>query len=705
MTLRLGTKTPAFAKASAGQRAAKVERAAPGARVVRRVEHLREQIRHHDYRYYVLDRPTISDAAYDALMRELQALEAQYPALVTPDSPTQRVAGQVREGFRTVPHRAPLLSLESTTEPEAVHQFDHRIRADLDSSARYVVEPKFDGLSIEVVYERGRLVSASTRGDGQRGEDVTANIRTIRAVPLRLRDTHVPIPQLLAVRGEVLMRRAEFAALNERLRRAGEPLFANPRNAAAGSVRQLDPRITAQRSLDVYFYDVLAIEGGGRVDASSDYTDWMRAWGLRISPHRRLGSNAGDILAYRERMAMARESLDVEMDGIVAKVDNLAARDRLGSTAKHPRWAIGVKFEARSATTRLERIEVQVGRTGVLTPVAVLRPVEIGGVTVSRATLHNWGELARKRIRAGDTVEVVRAGDVIPEIVRRVEPSHRLAVLPRPPATCPACHARVVRRGPFRLCPNAIGCPAQRMRAIEHFASRDAFDIAGLGPSTIQLLVDRGMVRTVADLFTMTDDDLRVLPRFGAVAATRLAAALEAAKRVDLARFLFAVGIPDVGTATARRLSQRFRTLAAIRRAPEAQLAATPEVGSAAARQIVEFFKRPSSQAVIDALLQHGVRIVPQRARAARAMTGQSVVFTGALDTMTRADAERLVEQHGGRPMRTITRGTSLVVAGSAPGSKLDRAKALGIPILSEREFLRRYPNLRRKRPATGEPP
>jgi DNA ligase (NAD+) len=667
------------------------------------VEHLREQIRHHDYRYYVLDRPSISDAAYDALMRELQTLEVQHPALVTPDSPTQRVAGQMREGFRTVPHRAPLLSLESTTDAEAVRQFDRRMRAGLGPSVGYVLEPKFDGLSIEVVYDRGQLASASTRGDGRRGEDVTANVRTIRAVPLRLRDGPVPVPRLLAVRGEVLMRRAEFAALNERLRRAGERLFANPRNAAAGSVRQLDPRITAQRSLNVYFYDVLAIEGGGTAEASSEYADWMRAWGLRMSPHRRLGSSAADIIAYRERMAMARDSLDVEIDGIVAKVDNLAARDRLASTAKHPRWALGVKFEARSATTRLERIEVQVGRTGVLTPVAVLRPVHIGGVTVTRATLHNWHELVRKRIRVGDVVEVVRAGDVIPEIVGRVEPSHRAGARPRPPVHCPACHARVVQRGPFRLCPNTIGCSAQALRAIEHFASRDAFDIDGLGPSTIQLLVDHGLVRTVADLFAITDDDLRGLPRFGAVAATRLAAAIEKARRVDLARFLVALGIPDVGTATARRLAQRFRTLAAIRRATQAQLAATPEVGPAAARRIVEFFKRPSSRAVIDALVGHGATIVPHRERAAgAALAGRSVVFTGALETMTRADAERLVEQHGGRAMRTVTHGTSLVVAGSAPGSKLDRASALGVPILSEREFLRRYPILRREREQRG---
>jgi DNA ligase (NAD+) len=669
--------------------------ATAGRGAVGRVEHLREQIRHHDYQYYVLDRPTISDTAYDALMRELQALEAQFPELVTPDSPTQRVAGQVREGFRTVPHRAPLLSLESTTNPQAVRQFDRRVRTALGPSLRYVLEPKFDGLSIEVVYARGRLVSASTRGDGQRGEDVTANVRTIRAVPLRLRQDGVPVPRLLAVRGEVLMRRADFAALNERLRRANKALFANPRNAAAGSVRQLDSRITAERSLNVYFYDILAFDDGQTAETASDQAEWMRAWGLRLSPHRRLGSSATDILAYRERMAMVRNSLDVEIDGIVAKLDHLAARDRLGGTAKHPRWAIGVKFEARSATTRLERIEVQVGRTGVLTPVAVLRPVQIGGVTVTRATLHNWSELARKRIRLGDIVELIRAGDVIPEVAGRVHPSRRTRALPRPPATCPACGGRALRRGPFRFCPNTIGCPAQRVRAIQHFASRDAFDIDGLGPSTVQLLVDHGLVRTVADLFTLTDKDLRTLPRFGVVAARRLADAIDAARRVELARFLFALSIPGVGAATAQQVARQFRTLATIRRASPAQVAATPDVGPATGRQITQFFKRRGNRAVIAALLRHGVTIVPRRVRVVGALAGQSVVFTGALDTMTRAEAEQLVARHGGRPMRAVTRATRLVVAGSAPGSKVDRARALGIPVVSEREFLRRYPKLR----------
>jgi DNA ligase (NAD+) len=681
-----------------------IEQPQPSPAIARRAARLREQIRHHDYRYYVLDRPTISDAAYDALMRELQSLECQYPPLVTSDSPTQRVAGQVRAGFRTIRHQAPLLSLDSTSESETVRQFDARIKSTLGRSVRYVFEPKFDGLSVEIVYRRGVLVSASTRGDGERGEDVTANVRTIRAVPLRLRSTTVPVPRLLAVRAEVLMERAAFTALNEQLRRAGKPLFANPRNAAAGSVRQLDPRITAERRLVARFYDVIASEGGKKPASASEQAEWMRAWGLGTSPHVRHGTTASDILAYRERMAMARASLDIEIDGVVAKVDDLASRKRLGSTAKHPRWAIAFKFAARSANTRLERIEVQVGRTGVLTPVAVLRPVRIGGVTVARATLHNWSELARRRIRLGDIVEVIRAGDVIPEVVGRPQrvrhlrpkadsgPGRRSVAQPRPPSACPACGTRVVQRGAFRLCPNSLSCPAQRVRAFQHFTSREGFDIDGLGPQTVELLVDRALVRTPADLFTLTDADLRGLPRFGAVAAARLAQAIDRARRVDLHRFLLALGVPTVGTATARHLAERFHTLAAVRHADAESLAATPGVGPAAARDIADFFRRPSSQAAIDAFLRHGVKVAPSHVQAATARKGPTVVFTGALERMTRAEAERLVERHGGRPMRAVTRGISFVVAGSKPGAKLARAQTLGIPVLSEEQFLRRYP-------------
>ena len=655
----------------------------------RRAEHLRKQIRGHDYRYYVLDRPRISDATYDALLDELLALEARFPDLVTPDSPTQRVSGGVREVFRTLVHRAPMLSLESTTEAAAARLFDARVRAVAGPSLRYVLEPKFDGLSIEVVYERGQLVSASTRGDGERGEDVTANVRTIRAVPLCLHSAAFPPPSLLAVRGEVIMRRADFAALNRRLHRTGEALFANPRNAAAGSIRQLDPSITASRALDVCFYDVLAIRGASKAAHASEYTARMRDWGLRISPHRRIGSNADDIIAFQSRMGIARASLDYEIDGVVAKVDSLSARARLGATARHPRWAIGVKFAPRAATTRLERIEVHVGRTGVLTPVAVLRPVVIGGVRVTRATLHNWSEIARKQLRVGDTVEVARAGDVIPEVLRRLAGSRRGRTTPRPPVKCPSCHVRVLRRGAFRVCPNSVACPAQLAGAIQHFAGRDAFNIDGLGPRTVRTLLDCRLVSSVADLFTLTDDDFRGLPRFGARAAHGLQAALEGARRVTLGRFLFALGIPEVGRATAERLAARFHTLAAIRRAGAAQLAATPGVGPAAARQIVDFFQRSASQAVIDALLRHGVTVTGDRT-AKGLLSGQSIVFTGTLRTMTRAQAERLVEQHRGRATRTVNRATSLLVVSAAPGSKLDRARALGVPIVSERTWLRR---------------
>ena len=655
-----------------------------------RIDTLRDQIRQHDYRYYVLDRPTISDAAYDGLMRQLQRLEGLFPELVTPDSPTQRVSGQVREGFRTLTHHAPMLSLDSTTRDDAIEQFDRRIHAAIGPTVGYVLEPKFDGLSIEAVYRDGRLAAAATRGDGERGEDVTANVRTIRGVPLRLRDSPEPVPRLLAVRGEVLMRRTDFAALNQRPRRAGQPLFANPRNAAAGSVRQLDPRITASRHLHVCFYDVIAIEGHKPPTLASQCAEWMRAWGLRLGPHRQAGSNAADILAYRERMALARSSLDIEIDGIVAKVESLVARRRLGSTARHPRWAIGVKFAARSAATRLERVDVGVGRTGVLTPVAVLRPIEIGGVTVSRATLHNWSEIARRQLRVGDTVEVARAGDVIPEVVRRLSSSKRTGVVPRPPATCPACHSRVVRRGPLHLCPNTLGCPAQRIRAIQHFASRDALDIDGFGPRTIEALVDAGLVRTVADLFTLTDDDLRGLPRFGARAATRLAAAIDASRRVTLDRMLLALGIPSAGAATARALADHLRTLHAVRYATPRELETVPRVGPAAAREIARFFSQAGNQAVIDAILRHGVTVLAQPGGARGPATG-AVVFTGTLQAMARADAQRLVDQRGGRVGDRVTRDTGLVVAGSEPGSKLERARELGIPIITERQFLRRY--------------
>lgn len=662
-------------------------RTAP-ASVRTRAERLRNEIRRHDYLYYVLDQPQIGDVQYDALVAELRRLEERYPDLMTPDSPTQRVAGGLREGFATVPHRAPMLSLESTTDAEAVRRFDARLRREVGSDLCYVLEPKFDGLSVEVVYENGRFASASTRGDGERGEDVTANVRTIRSVPLRLRDGSLHPPRLLAVRGEVVMRREDFAALNERLRRAGEPTFANPRNAAAGSVRQLDPGVTAERRLDVYFYDVLAMEEWPAAIRASELTAWMRVWGLRISPHHKIGRTVEDILAYYEKLNRERRALPFDIDGIVIKLDHLASRERLGTTAHHPRWALAYKFAPELQTTKLEAVEVQVGRTGVLTPVAVLHPVQIGGVTVARATLHNWRELERKGLRIGDTVQVVRAGDVIPEVLGRAEGTPRGRMSITPPRACPACGAAVVSNGPRLRCPNAFACPAQLARAIRHFASREALDIRGLGPATVQALIDAGLVRSVADLFAVTERDLQKLERFGVRSAANLTFAIKAAMRTDLARLLTGLGIPGVGATTARRLAERFHSLAAIRQVSADELASVPGVGEVVARQIAAFFRNRNTHAVLDALTRHGVTAQPRPARRSGPLAGKAVVFTGTLDTMTRSAAERLVEEAGGRPGHTVTRQTDLVVAGRDPGEKLQRARAAGVRILSEREFL-----------------
>jgi DNA ligase (NAD+) len=649
---------------------------------------LRDEIRRHDYLYYVLDRPAISDAEYDGLVADLQHLEELFPTLVTPDSPTQRVAGGIREGFATIRHRAEMLSLESTTVAEAVRRFDARMHAAVGPDVAYVLEPKLDGLSIEVVYEDGQLVSASTRGDGKRGEDVTTNVRTIRSVPLRLRTDTARPPRLLAVRGEVLMRRIDFAALNERLQRAGELPFANPRNAAAGSVRQLDPTVTAARSLDVYFYDILAMDGASKATRASDLASLMRGWGLRVSSHHRVGHRLDDVFEYYKRLNAARRSLAFEIDGIVLKLDDLAARERLAVTAHHPRWALAFKFPPGVETTKLERVEFQVGRTGVLTPVAVLRPVHIGGVTVTRATLHNWREVTRKDLRIGDTVRVVRAGDVIPEVLGRAEGTVRGRKAIAPPRSCPVCGAAVVCDGPRLRCPNSLACRAQLIRAIRHFASRDALDIHGLGPATIEALVRAGLVRSVADLFVLTDADLRKIERFGAVSAAHLAAAIDAARRVDLTRLLTGLGIPDIGLTTARHLAERFHTFDAVRCAGVEQLAATPAVGRAAAEQIATFFQTPSVRAVLDALKRHGLTALPVGRRRPGPLAGKTVVFTGALEEMTRNRAEQLVEHLGGQAARNVSQNTDLVVAGSAAGSKLRQARAAGVPVMSEREFL-----------------
>jgi DNA ligase (NAD+) len=653
----------------------------------RRIEQLRAAIRQHDYRYYVLDRPTISDVEYDRLFADLVRLEAAHPELITPDSPTQRVAGTPLPAFPTVKHFAPMLSLESVTDADAVRRFDERIRATVrNESAQYVMEPKFDGLSLEVVYRDGILVRASTRGDGERGEGITQNVKTIRSVPLRLHGRDVP--HLLAVRGEAIMRIDDFRALNARLERERQPLFANPRNAAAGSIRQLDSRITAKRRLDVFFYDILHSEGGPRLGDDMSLLRALTAWGLHTSPFARVCSSVEDVLRYQQEMARRRDSLLYEIDGIVMKVNELALRTRLQTTARHPRWALAYKFMAREEETTIEDIVVQVGRTGVLTPVAVLRPVEIGGVTVTRATLHNREEIARKDLRVGDAVRVIRAGDVIPEVVEQVPAggSRRRAPFVMP-TRCPECDARLIHEGPFDRCPNGLACPAQLKRTIQHFGSREALDIRGLGRETVDALVSAGVVRSVADLFALTRRDLLAVERFADVSAANLLDAIRKAKHPPLWRFVNALGIPGVGARTARDLAGHFGTLERLQSARETALIAAPGIGPAAAHDIVEFFRRPFNRRVIESCRRRGVQVGTSTTARRGPLAGKTVVFTGGLDSMTREEAETRARASGARTAHSVSAATDLVVAGSEPGSKYAKARALGVRVVDEGQF------------------
>jgi len=664
-----------------------VTRQQPPTAAQRRAEQIRNVIRQHDYRYYVLDQPTISDAEYDRLFEELVRLEAAHQDLVTRDSPTQRVAGAPLPAFPTIEHLAPMLSLESVTDADAVRRFGERIRASLRGKpVRYMLEPKFDGLSIEIVYRDGVLLRASTRGNGERGEGVTENVKTIRSVPLRLGGNAVP--RLVAVRGEAVMRLDEFGELNARLDKQGQPAFANPRNAAAGSIRQLDARITAQRRLDVFFYDILHMERGPYVADDMSVLQALAAWGLHASPHARVCSSVDEAFRYHQEMGRRRDSLDYEIDGIVLKVDDLALRTRLRATARHPRWALAFKFAAREEETRIEDIMVQVGRTGVLTPVAVLRPVQIGGVTVTRATLHNRDEIARKDLRVGDVVRVIRAGDVIPDVVERVRTAgarrHRPFVMP---VRCPVCHTSIVQEGPFDRCPNGLACPAQLKRTIQHFGSRDALDIRGLGPETVDALVSGRLVRSVADLFTLSQRDVVEVDRFADVSATNLLKAIDNAKHPPLWRFLNALGIPNVGAQTARDLAKHFGTLGRIESADEAALTAVPGIGPTVARDVAEFFGRAVSRRVIELCRRRGVQVTGSTDTRGGPLAGKTVVFTGGLESMTRENAEERARARGARTARRVSVETDLVVAGTDPGSKYAKARALGVRIIDEGQF------------------
>ena len=667
---------------------------APPAAVAERVLALRAEIVRHNQAYYDKDAPEISDAEYDAMFRELQGLESAHPALVTPDSPTQRVGGTARAEFAPVQHAVPMLSIRTETEttPVGATNFDARIRRDLglapeDPPVEYVAELKFDGLAINLRYENGRLAIAATRGDGEVGEDVTRNIHTIKAVPRKL-VTSKP-PAVLEVRGEVYMTRADFAALNARQDAAGLRRYINPRNTAAGAVRQLDPAMTAQRPLHFFAYGLGETRGFAAPATHAELLDALEALGLPVNGDRRVARGAAALTAFYDDVALRRGSLPFEIDGVVYKVNRLALQRELGFVTREPRWAVAHKFPAEEMPTEVVEIGVQVGRTGAITPVAKLRPVFVGGVTVTSATLHNEDEVRRKDVRAGDTVIVRRAGDVIPEIVRVVadkRPPHSKPFVM--PAQCPQCKSAIERLPDEAVarCTGGLVCPAQRKQALLHFASRRAMDIEGLGGKLVDQLVDGGAVRTPADLYKLGLASLAALERMADKSAANVVAAIEKSKATTLMRFIFALGIRHVGEATARDLAAHFGSLDSLMGADEAALLEVNDVGPVLAPAIVGFFAERHNVEVIEQLRAAGVHWkegAPRRA-AAGALTGQTFVLTGTLPHLTRDDAKALIETHGGKVTGSVSKKTDYVVAGADAGSKLDRAQELGVAVLDE---------------------
>lgn len=652
-----------------------------------RITELRRLIEHHNHRYHVLDSPEISDGEYDALLRELTALEGQHPELITNDSPTQRVGAAPLPEFATMAHRIPLLSIDNVMNQEELAAFHERVVKWLGQDRiDYCCEPKLDGLAVELVYEKGILVRGGTRGDGSVGEDVSANLRTIKSIPLRL--VGEDIPDLLEVRGEVVMFKDAFQALNDERQDNAEAVFANPRNAAAGSLRQLDPRITARRTLTFFAYAVADPAGLG-LDSQYAVLGRVSDLGFKINPERRLCHGMQEVLGFLDHMQARREDLPYEMDGVVVKVDRVEYQEALGAKARSPRWMVAYKFPPTQATTMLKAINVQVGRTGVLTPVAVLDPVRVGGVTVSRATLHNMDEIARKGVLVGDTVLIQRAGDVIPEIVAPVVTKRTGAeqafVMP---ANCPVCGSRVEQDGIAYRCMN-MACPAIIKEQLFHFASKDALDIEGLGVKIIDQMVEVLKVRDASGIFDLAYDDLLKLEGFADLSARNLLAAIEASKSVALGRFIHALGIPHVGSTKAEDLARHFGSLEAVMRSSFDELRAIRGIGDEIARAIVSFFANEQNTEVIAKLRQRGVAVqdAQQKAITASRVSGKKICFTGTLATMTRGQAKQLAEQHGAQVVDSVGKQLDYLVAGADPGSKFAKAQSLGITILDENGF------------------
>jgi DNA ligase (NAD+) len=661
--------------------------------IEKEIEKLRNLIRYHEYRYYVLDNPEISDFEFDELMRRLQELEAQHPELITPDSPTQRVGGQPAEEFPKVRHSMPMLSLDNTYSIEELKDFDRRVR-ELSGRSRieYVGELKLDGLSMALTYENGALAHGVTRGDGFEGEDVTTNVKTIRSVPLRVdpkRTSLIGNPARWEVRGEVILPRKAFEQTNAQREAAGEPRFANPRNAAAGSMRQLDSRIVAQRKLDMFLYYLL-VDNREPLREHWQNLEALHKMGFKVNPHRRLCKSFDELMAYIQEWESKRDSLEYEIDGIVVKVNDIRLWEELGTTAKSPRWAIAYKYAARQATTRVMNIRAQVGRTGTLTPVADLEPVDVGGVTVSHATLHNMDEIARLGVKIGDAVLIQRAGEVIPQVVKVVKQAAEGREFSMP-KHCPVCGGEVHRaEGEVAYrCVNSA-CPAKLKESLLYFAGRRAMNIDGLGEALVDQLVDKGLVHDVADLYALTQEQLANLERMGDKSASNLREEIENSKKASLARLIFALGIRFVGERTGQLLADHFASLDKLARASEEELLEVEEVGPRVAESILEFFREPRNLKVIEKLRKAGLQFEQAKVRRPEGnLAGKQFVLTGTLPHYSRDEAKKMIEEAGGRVTGTVSKKTDYVVVGADPGSKLEKARSLGVKTIGEDELLK----------------
>ncbi|HHU69696.1 MAG TPA: NAD-dependent DNA ligase LigA [Thermoanaerobacterales bacterium] len=657
-------------------------------KVEKRIEELRKQINYHNELYYEQDSPEISDAEYDALMIELERLESEYPEFITSDSPTQRVGGKPLDKFKTIVHSSPMLSLANAFNEGEIREFHRRVTSAVGNSVDYVVELKIDGLAVALTYEHGKFVRGATRGDGVVGEDITQNLKTVRTIPLKIDLENVP---LLDVRGEVYIPKKAFEKLNSEREKMGMPLFANPRNAAAGSLRQLDPKVTASRPLDIFVYGIGYIEGI-QINTHLQMLEFLRELGFRVNPNISVFDNIDDVIGFCNEWTEKRDELPYEIDGIVIKVNSLRDQIKLGNTSKSPRWAVAYKFPAEQKTTIIKDIIVRVGRTGVLTPTAVLEPVRLSGSTVSKATLHNEDYIREKNIKIGDTVIVKKAGDIIPEVVEVVldkrKGTEKDFIMPD---KCPECGSDVVRfEGEAASKCTGVACPAQLKRGIIHFASRDAMDIEGLGPAVVNQLVEKGLVKDAADLYFLKTDDLVSLERLGEKSARNLVGFIERSKKNPLAKLIFAIGIPFVGSRTAKILAEHFQDLDKLTKASYEELIAIPEIGSKIAQSIITFFKQDQTKVLLEKLKRAGVNtqsLKTEQRKEDKLFYGLTFVLTGTLEKYTRKQAQEIIESLGGRVSSAVSSKTDFVLVGSDPGTKLEKADKLGIKIINEEQF------------------